>query len=99
MEKGYLEAAVLSKVVFQNVISAFIYPKGMGLACKLIHTKSWGILDAPNLPQVHSTDKDNTWIDNLGIIRPDHTPYMLLGHQGEMNRTISNYKDGYIWWI
>ena len=20
----------------------------MGLACKLIHTKSWGILDAPN---------------------------------------------------
>ena len=29
----------------------------MGLACKLIHTKSWGILDAPNPPPSTRTKK------------------------------------------
>ena len=41
----------------------------MGLACKLIHTKSWGILDAPNVSVrvlgAHRRDKEPIGIGTL----------------------------------
>ena len=41
----------------------------MGIACKLIHTKSWGILDAPN---VHGlTNSSTTYLMTLPDVQAD----------------------------
>ena len=47
-KNAYLEAALPDQLGIWNFLWLSIYPKGMGLASLLIHSKSWCIMDPPS---------------------------------------------------